>query len=303
MIAKAFSQVSQFAGLNHLIRTLFLWIFIVGLQMVFYSLSYSQGIHDIIDFLKRVLLIIPGELNFIGILVVIGIFFFLDIILKSALSFTLPLFTGQILPLGLLKKYHRKRREKLEEKTQNNDAVFNYIYSHYPQKEPDVGPTLLANIIIAAEHYPSALYKIRTEIIWPRLYQILPQDKIFSITEEKENLLFYLNLSVISILTPLVWVVVAILFQVSPPWWLFIACILLTWIFYRLSIKRALSYSKLFRVYFDLYRLDLLKKIGEEKVENMHEEIQEWDKICQFLGHYGVPAKGEDLKDYMKRSK
>ena len=55
------------------------------------------------------------------------------------------------------------------------------------------------------------------------------------------------------------------------------------------------------RVMFDLYRVPLLKALGEEQVQNLHDEIKAWKMISDYFKHGAL--SDEQLKEMFRRKK
>lgn len=164
----------------------------------------------------------------------------------------------------------------------------------YPPVNTEPLPSKLGNIIRAFECYPATRYNIETITIWPRLLAVLPKSRIDAIDNEKSFMDFWLNFSLAILVSSLFWA--AAMWYTAIIFWPFpilicIGGILLWYLFYRLAIPSAISWGYEVRTAFDLYRSDLLRKLGVERPTSLVKERGLWDKIFWFFTY----------EDYTKR--
>jgi len=176
----------------------------------------------------------------------------------------------------------------------------------YPPADADVLPSKLGNIIRAFEYYPTTRYGIETITIWPRLLAVLPQDRSDAINAEKSLMDFCLNFSLAFLISGPLWAL-AIWYAEIPRQFIILAVIgsvLLGYLTYRAAIPSAIAWGYEVRTAFDLYRGDLLRKLGLEGPASTSEERRLWGKIFWFFT-YEDYAKREGLPvtDSPKRKK
>ncbi len=167
----------------------------------------------------------------------------------------------------------------------------------YPPANAELLPSKLGNIIRAFEYYPATRYNIETITVWPRLLAVLPKSQIDAINTEKSFMDFWLNFSLALLVSSLFWA--AAMWYAAIIFWpfrilIFIGGILLWYSAYRTAIPSAISWGYEVRTAFDLYRSDLLRKLGVERPTSLFEERSLWDKIFWFFT-YEDYAKREDL--------
>jgi len=166
----------------------------------------------------------------------------------------------------------------------------------YPPEEDDILPTKLGNIIRGFEYYPATRYSIEPITIWPRLLAILPQKQVDAINTEKSFVDFWLNLSLSFLILGPLWVTtmwyVAIFWPFFVP--VLVGAVLLGYLAYRMAIPNAVAWGYEVRTAFDLYRCDLLRKLGFKRPASLTAERALWDKIFWFF-NYEDYAKEQGL--------
>jgi len=181
------------------------------------------------------------------------------------------------------KNRHRKHLEEIK----NDQSRYEEIYYTYPlPTQPEqVMPTRLGNILKNAELYPKKRYGIDSVLIWPRLYQLLPERFIQTLAEARSSLDFMLVISSLSMAFVLVGG--SYLFFINAPVRIIIFCILgglfIAWMGYKGTISCGLLYAQQIKVAFDLYRNELIKQMHLPLPANPDEEKKRWNEIVQFL--------------------
>lgn len=177
----------------------------------------------------------------------------------------------------------------------------------YPPASAELLPSKLGNIIRAFEYYPATRYNIETITVWPRLLAILSKSRLDAINVEKSLMDFWLNLSLALLISGIFWPVA--MWYASMITWpfqvlIFIGGILLWYSAYRAAIPSAIAWGYEVRSAFDLYRCDLLRKLGFQRPSSLTREKGLWDKIFWFFTYedyakkYGLPSS--DLPNQKK---
>jgi hypothetical protein len=169
---------------------------------------------------------------------------------------------------------HRRRVRRLG---------FERTITDYPADPADVLPTRLGNVLRAAESYPHDRYGVDAVLTWPRLFPLLPDRFAASLTAARAEIEFQVTISAL-----------AAFFAVASGAWLaatggsdrlFLFCYWggtsVAWVAYRGALAPARLYGDQVRVAFDLYRADLLTKLGMEGDE-------QWPRLNQFW-HRNIP--------------
>ncbi|HEY0406789.1 MAG TPA: hypothetical protein VGC89_13745 [Pyrinomonadaceae bacterium] len=169
--------------------------------------------------------------------------------------------------LGL--KWHHYRRHKLESLTQfayaptaSQEALAKtsaqQLRSSYPA-EGRILPTLLGNVMRAAEDFPDKRYGLDAVVFWPRLYPLLPENMLVILTDQRNQL----DLAARFCATFLFAAAFSIAFLYRQGWWLIVPAVtlLLAWLSYRAAIAAARAYGLGLQTAFDLYRFELLKAL------------------------------------------
>jgi hypothetical protein len=167
------------------------------------------------------------------------------------------------------------------------DADYEVIYYRYPlpDEREQVMPTRFGNILKNAELYPLDRYDADAVLLWPRLYSVLPESFAGALAATKSSVDLMMVLSALSA----VFAVVsgAELLILGGPWPLFVGCfsggLLISYSAYLNGIEAAIPYAQLIKAAFDLYRRDLIDKLGYDRPQSLEGEIKYWNAVNRFL--------------------
>jgi hypothetical protein len=177
------------------------------------------------------------------------------------------------------------------------------VTNEYPGAEL-VLPTRLGNVVRAFEEYPRAVYGISAISLWPRLIAVVDKDYKPVLDEAKASLDFMINASFLSGLLSASIFVAGLLVPERIHWvpWLLQLSLaaLAARLFYVASIGQAASWGAQVKSAFDLFRWDLLKKLGYERPGISPEAERElWKHVSQRM-IYGNPPEGVPLMPYVR---
>ena len=199
-------------------------------------------------------------------------------------------------------RYNSDLEAKLEDLRDEYYKVASDYDQTYPEDLNDVLPSRFGNTLKAAENYSGERYGLDGVHFWPRLIQVIPIDYKLSIDNVRNELSFLVNMSVLSITFSLL-CVLAMFYSMStvnvaiatPAIYAefvgkaakyliaaalgFINCR----IFYNASIFSVGSFGLMIRSSFDLFRLDLLKKLGLERPKDSIEEFESWNRMNELI--------------------
>lgn len=184
------------------------------------------------------------------------------------------------------------------------------LLTEYPERRTLILPTKLGNIIRSFERYPSVQYGIDSIAIWPRLIAVVDKEYTAAIDDARISLSFMLNSSLLSAILTLTIVVAGLLYPPQPVWLRVVVPALvfavLACCFYLLSIGRAKMWGDLVKGAFDLYRWNLLKKLGyQQEPKSRKEERALWKAITLqtiYADKQVSPGKREPRVDYVWES-
>lgn len=180
----------------------------------------------------------------------------------------------------------------------------------YPLTTGSVLPTRLGNVIRSYEHYPRRQYGMSSITLWPRLLGVMDSNYAAMIGDAKIAFDFMLNSALLNAL-----LVVALLFVGLFPeaartllqagatsanfyaiWApLLTALLVATVLFYRSAVGQAFTWGELVKGAFDLYRWELLEKMGYRcRPQSVAEERKLWRNISQQI-IYGDPPQSEPV--------
>lgn len=160
-------------------------------------------------------------------------------------------------------------------------------YFEYPeiQDKPQLMPTRIGNILKSAELYSSYRYGADAIIIWPRLYQLLPERFAKSVDDARAALEFLLVVSALSAVFAVF--AGAYLLITGASWWIFLLCF---WGSLAIAVGTcygavgsASDYGEYFKAGFDLYRGSLLEQLCLELPKDLDDEKELWEKVVLFL--------------------
>lgn len=198
---------------------------------------------------------------------------------------------------GIAVAWHRRRREKLEAASQSTHepsadeavemaAAARRLRRFYPA--PDrLLPTMLGNVLRAAEDKGEVRYGLDTVVIWPRLYHVLPEALQHSLADQRNQLDIAARLCVVFILA----VIASAALLYRHGWWNLaeIITVALAWMSYRSAIAAALAYGESIQAAIDLHRFDLLKALHLPAPADRDAERKANRLLCDFL-RQGVPV-------------
>lgn len=180
------------------------------------------------------------------------------------------------------------------------------VQSNYPERRNLILPTRLGNVIRSFEYYPGREYRIDSIVMWPRLVAIIPKDYAVAVDDAKTTFDFMLNCSLLSF-----FVAASILLAgvVYPAQLHSLFAILywsgnvagfaaLSYFFYRLSIDRVSAWGSMVKGAFDLYRSDLLKKLGyKHEPATRQKERELWEQISRQIIYGDLDRVPQDYVD------
>ena len=158
----------------------------------------------------------------------------------------------------------------------------------FPDRRDLILPTRLGNVIRSFEFYSGREYNIDAIVLWPRLVAIIPRDYAVMVDDAKTSFDFMMNCSFLSLVmagftlgAALFYPAQIASFERAGPWLVkVIIFTLLSFSFYRLSIDRAAAWGSVVKSSFDLYRWELLKKLGyQQEPVTREEERRLWGEI------------------------
>jgi uncharacterized repeat protein (TIGR01451 family) len=175
----------------------------------------------------------------------------------------------------------------------------------FPDRRLLILPTLLGNVIRSFEYYPTREYKMDAIELWPRLIAVINKDYAAAVDDVKTSFDFMMNSSALSTALSMLMLSVGLLSpksiagtQLLASWLgLITVFIFLAYCFYLLSIPRATAWGGLVKGAFDLYRGELLTRLGYQQVlETRDAERKVWGEISRQM-IFGDPFEGS-LLDY-----
>jgi len=300
MFSKAIGGISKLLGLKDVFHILSFLGYAIVLNSAFFIWS-----GDYLAWIEKFRPIQNDSAKLtIFLTVAVVIFLILHTIIQWSSSFVIRVYEGYKFPLWLsayLKNRISKKWQTVEERVGQDPQKLESLTLKFPTELRFIMPTRLGNILKASELYPWICYDIDAVVIWPRLFQLITKEQAQDISSLKNDMVFLLNLSWVSYLSSLVWIALTLFFVSWHGVFVVIVSVAAGYLFYRLSLAPALNYGLMVRVMFDLYRVPLLKALGEEQVENLNDEIKAWKMISDYFKQGAL--SDEQLKEMFKRKK
>ncbi len=173
----------------------------------------------------------------------------------------------------------------------SQDAARSRLYFEFPPHEGLLLPTRLGNVLRAAEEYSYRVYGVDAAIWWPRLSEVMTDRFRASVQGAFIPMVALLNLTTAFLLVALLGG--GVLVVMGDRWEVFVAVFvggLVTANFcYRAAVAQAGAYGRWIRAAFDLYRHDLLEKIGLEVPAALGREYQLWRALNHWVYNYWAP--------------
>lgn len=235
--------------------------------------------------------------------IIIGIIF--GMILSSLEIFIYQFFEGiRFWPKKIRIWKYNRILEKF--KKMNDNEKRKYPYDPNEKERRPREATRLGNVMVEYESYSEVQYGMRMKVFWPHLRFILSK-------EQREHLemkgaiadflvyvsfifLIYTPFAGIGLSSQLIEINWAV-FQIHDLFIFSITCVILSFIsllisylFYEMSIPALSFYGQFVKALFDLYRMELAKKfvIASNPIPD-NNEIKEWRKLGMFLSDYKKP--------------
>lgn len=160
------------------------------------------------------------------------------------------------------------------------------LRDYFPPEDSLVLPTSMGNVMAAFESYPWIRYQIDAVALWPRIVPILTNNKFAAFVErEKAGLDFVLNFSILFFVLSIENCFIGLLYSQDPitPLILSGVLLILSLLFYKISILGAGNWGMTVRVAFDLYRYELLQSLYLKMPDSFDREKQIWSSVSAFL--------------------
>jgi hypothetical protein len=208
-------------------------------------------------------------------------------VLRALEGYWYPGLRRLLIPCTQFQKFRRRRLitilKRINPKLHNNTATpweqaefvrCDRLLHQFPEKDHDLLPTHLGNILRAAERRPYYRYGLDAIICWPRLWLVLPEATKKDIQVAQSELNNNVRLFLWSILG-LSWGIWS---------WKIIPIALLGLLFaYNWAIAAATTYGDLIEASFDLHRQLLYQALGWKKPDDPNEERRVGQQLTDYL--------------------
>jgi len=189
------------------------------------------------------------------------------------------------------------------------DPLARQLNNEYPSDRVLILPTRFGNVLRSFETYPLRQYGIDAIVFWPRLVRVADKETLAVVEDARSAVDFFVNCSVLSaLLAATLFVLGAITITIATPAWTvaawsveILAAALGAFLFHSGSIVAAAAWGDQVKSVFDLFRGDLLKKLGYQQTPTTRAEEREIWKALNLQVLIGDPPTAAPL-EYVPRS-
>ena len=186
---------------------------------------------------------------------------------------------------ALMASWHRRQITHLN---LDDDVQFERRYRNYPRRPEDAMPTRLGNVLKGAEQYPAdeGRYGIDAVFFWPRLIAVVPEATRVDLADARTTLSLMLNVSALSAVLGVGSLLTIGILEVrlrGALWITAAGAALVSVLAYRSALSAAQVYAELVRSVFDVYRGDLLDRLGYVMPSSLAGERELWCNLGQQL--------------------
>jgi hypothetical protein len=182
------------------------------------------------------------------------------------------------------------------------------LVAEYPNNPHLILPTRFGNVLRSFETYPLRQYAMDGVALWPRIVSVADKDTRDMVEDARSGLDFFVNCMVLSAIlgAGLFTLGCLVLNQTTPPWqmaaWALevLGAATIARVFYAACLSKIAAWGGQVKSVFDLFRGDLLKKMGYTQVVTTREQERDlWREISR-QAIYGDPAtRGRALLEYV----
>jgi uncharacterized membrane protein len=175
---------------------------------------------------------------------------------------------GEEIPHRLVKR----RRQIMEE-----------LAESFPDAEHLVLPTRFGNIIRSFEVYPRVMYGIDAIPGWIRLLTVVPESFQNLGAEAKAQLDFWVNVRVLSVVTILLWLILAVVYRSYSSAWLPLVSLAVSLVAAHRADSAATQWGMFVKAAFDVYLPQLLENLSYERPGNHESYRSMWGNFSQAV--------------------
>lgn len=173
----------------------------------------------------------------------------------------------------------------------------------YPTLTDAFLPMRLGNVLLSAENYSRERYGLDSVYFWPRQYLALPSEVRSIVDDARRSIDQLIVIASLAVVTAVGAVAMACASwrmpaTVSAPLAVWgpsaLVATMIAYASYRSATSAAVVYGDLVRSAFDLYRGEVLEKLGVPAPKTRELERQTWEALGQFLFRGGTNSRAAD---------
>jgi len=173
---------------------------------------------------------------------------------------------------------------KLDGKELEKYILLDADLSNFPLDMNKRKPTILGNILSAAEEYPETAYGLEIGVTWPRLWLIMPENMQNEINEIRQALNYGAQL--------FIWGGAFVIFTIWA-WWAALITFFIMVITYSRMKALADVYGQIIRSSYDLHRFAIYKSMHWPIPSDPYSEVTVGQSLTLFLKRNILPSEME----------
>ena len=200
--------------------------------------------------------------------------------------------------------YHQVDGEEKPKLRPTYRQLLFHWHSRYPARQEYLLATQLGNVIRAFETYSNETYGLDAVPVWPRILAVVPREYRETIADARAQFDFAINLFWLFFAVLVQYFVFAVITQTTPMLFIPITLVVAIWLSYEFAIRGAVGWGETVKAAFDLYRGDLLKKLGIQAPETREQEKEYWTSISRtflYLEKLELPLLKADQENEFPR--
>ena len=188
----------------------------------------------------------------------------------------------------LARRSAKRQADRVADLNLLDKSQYEFRYRNYPRLSEDVMPTRLGNILKAAEAYPGdkKRYGMDAVFFWPRLIAVVPDSARADLSDARASMAMLLSVCTLAFVLSVGALAALAALAIRPAAGFWAAAgggLLVSLLAYRSALGPARVYAELVRASFDLYKADLLGKLGFALPDNLADERLLWADLGQLL--------------------
>jgi hypothetical protein len=187
------------------------------------------------------------------------------------------------------------------EKRAERNAVLRKLSESFPDAERWILPTAFGNVIRAFEVYPRVMYGFESIDGWSRLLAVIPDHYRSLIDDAKSQVDFWVNILILFSVLVIEYIIFIFLYGADFNWVLLVSFFVVIYFASYRARHMAIDWGDMVKSAVDLYRFDLVEKLGISPPKDRKEERRIWENFSQSIV-YRVPESLPELRKTVNKN-